>query len=71
MFKEKYAKDNYSFIDKQTAHGIDLIIESFPNDVGVFIPFILNVVVSEPGLAIEMQAGTLHAYLEITLFVQL
>ena len=71
LFKKKYAKDNYSFIDKLTAHGIHLIIKSFPNDIGVFFPFILNVVVSEPGLAIEMQAGTLHAYLEITLFVQL
>ena len=60
----KHAKGNYSFIDEHTSHGIDLIIENFPNDVSVFIPFILNVVVSQPGEAIVMQTGTLHAYLE-------
>lgn len=63
-FKAKHAKGNYSFIDEHTSHGIDLIIENFPNDVGVFIPFILNIVASQPGEAIVMQIGTLHAYLE-------
>ncbi|KAK8854455.1 hypothetical protein M9Y10_017019 [Tritrichomonas musculus] len=64
VFKAKHAKGEYSFIDEHTNHGIDLIIENFPNDVGVFIPFILNVVVFQPGEAIVMQTGTLHAYLE-------
>ncbi|KAK8893039.1 hypothetical protein M9Y10_030296 [Tritrichomonas musculus] len=64
-FKTNYQNGKYSSaIDQKTRHGVDLIIENFPDDVGIFIPFILNVIVSEPGKALFIPPGTLHAYLE-------
>lgn len=63
QFKSNFANKKYN-IDENTSHAINLIIENFPDDVGIFIPFILNVVVSQPGKALFIPPGTLHAYLE-------
>ncbi|KZS94051.1 mannose-6-phosphate isomerase [Sistotremastrum niveocremeum HHB9708] len=41
-----------------------IAIESdFPNDIGVFCPFVLNVIDLEPGQAIFLGAGEPHAYI--------
>lgn len=45
---------------------VELVIEldrQFPNDVGVFCVFLLNVVKLEPGEAIFLGAGEPHAYI--------
>ncbi len=41
----------------------DAIIDAFPNDSGVSVALLLNHVVLEPGDAIFLEAGNLHAYL--------
>jgi mannose-6-phosphate isomerase len=38
--------------------------QEYPMDIGVFSPIILNLICLEPGQAMFLQAGTLHAYLE-------
>ncbi|OHS92993.1 mannose-6-phosphate isomerase [Tritrichomonas foetus] len=66
--KEKFLSFTQNYhnygLDENTVHGIDLIVKYFPKDVGIFIPLILNVIVSEPGQALLIPTGTLHAYLE-------
>jgi mannose-6-phosphate isomerase len=49
--------------DKAYRWMIDLNQE-YPMDIGVFSPIILNLICLEPGQAMFLQAGTLHAYLE-------
>jgi mannose-6-phosphate isomerase len=50
--------------DKNTAYQwiIDLHKE-YPSDIGVLSPIILNLICLEPGQAMFLPAGTLHAYL--------
>jgi mannose-6-phosphate isomerase len=38
--------------------------QEYPMDIGVFSPIILNLICLEPGQAMFLHAGTLHAYLE-------
>jgi mannose-6-phosphate isomerase len=38
--------------------------QEYPLDIGVFSPIILNLICLEPGQALFLPAGTLHAYLE-------
>lgn len=38
--------------------------EEYPSDIGVFSPIILNLVCLEPGQALFLPAGELHAYLD-------
>jgi mannose-6-phosphate isomerase len=52
-------KDN----DKAYQWMIDLH-EQYPADIGVFSPIILNLIRLEPGQAMFLPAGTLHAYLD-------
>jgi len=40
------------------------LAEDYPNDIGVLSPVLLNLVCLEPGQAIFLDAGELHAYLE-------
>lgn len=61
-FKARYK--TIDAIDPLTKHAIDLIIENFPDDGGIFIPFILNVEPANPGEVVLIPTGTLHAYLE-------
>jgi mannose-6-phosphate isomerase len=51
--------------DKNRAYQcvIDLY-EEYPSDIGVLSPIILNLICLEPGQAMFLQAGTLHAYLD-------
>ena len=54
---------NYN-LDQTVSHGIELIVKYFPKDIGIFLPFILNVVMCEPGQCLLISTGTLHAYIE-------
>lgn len=47
----------------QTLRGIVKIAEQYPGDVGVLMALLLNHLVLEPGQAIYLDAGQLHAYL--------
>jgi mannose-6-phosphate isomerase len=38
--------------------------QEYPSDIGVFSPIILNLICLEPGQALFLPAGTLHAYLK-------
>ena len=51
--------------DKNAAYQwiIDLH-EEYPSDIGILSPIILNLICLEPGQAMFLQAGTLHAYLD-------
>ncbi|MDH3839095.1 MAG: mannose-6-phosphate isomerase, class I, partial [Desulfobacteraceae bacterium] len=51
--------------DKNNAYQwiIDLHKE-YPSDIGIFSPIILNLICLEPGQAMFLPAGTLHAYLD-------
>jgi len=51
--------------DKNNAYQwiIDLY-EEYPTDIGVLSPIILNLICLEPGQAMFLPAGTLHAYLD-------
>lgn len=40
--------------------------ESYPGDIGVLSPLLLNVIHLEPGQAMFLKAGTLHAYMKGT-----
>ena len=48
---------------RQTLRGIAKIAEQYPNDVGILVALLLNHVALEPGQAIYLDAGQLHAYL--------
>lgn len=39
------------------------LLNSYPDDIGAFAPILLNTVRLQPGEALYMKAGTLHAYL--------
>jgi mannose-6-phosphate isomerase len=58
-------KNAQSVKDENRAYQwmIDLNQE-YPSDIGVFSPVILNLICLEPGQAMFLSAGTLHAYLE-------
>jgi mannose-6-phosphate isomerase len=51
--------------DKNAAYQwiIDLH-EEYPSDIGILSPIILNLICLEPGQAMFLPAGTLHAYLD-------
>jgi mannose-6-phosphate isomerase len=40
------------------------IADDYPNDIGVLAPILLNLICLEPGQALFLDAGELHAYLE-------
>ena len=42
------------------------LAEDYPDDIGVLSPILLNLICLEPGQAIFLDAGQLHAYLEGT-----
>jgi mannose-6-phosphate isomerase len=52
--------------DHPAALAIDWVCQLdkfYPDDIGVFAPLILNTILLQPGEAIYMDAGTIHAYL--------
>jgi mannose-6-phosphate isomerase len=51
--------------DKNRAYQcVTELYEEYPLDIGVLSPIILNLICLEPGQAMFLQAGTLHAYLD-------
>jgi len=58
-------KNANQLIDKNAAYRwiIDLH-EEYPTDIGILSPIILNLICLEPGQAMFLPAGTLHAYLD-------
>lgn len=50
-------------IDGDLVEVVLLIHQYFPNDVGVFLPFITNVVEGEPGMSLFIPTGVIHSYL--------
>jgi mannose-6-phosphate isomerase len=51
--------------DKNRAYQCVIeLYEEYPFDIGVLSPVILNLICLEPGQAMFLQAGTLHAYLD-------
>jgi mannose-6-phosphate isomerase len=62
---DEAVKNAQSVKDEDPAYQwmIDLNQE-YPSDIGVFSPIILNLICLEPGQAMFLPAGTLHAYLE-------
>jgi mannose-6-phosphate isomerase len=59
----RYKTGNISKVE-DAVHKLVIELESqYPNDVGVFCIFLLNVVKLEPGQAIFLGAGEPHAYI--------
>lgn len=51
-------------LDSDVARNLVFIGEAFPGDVGVLAALLLNHVTLEPGQALFLPAGNMHAYLE-------
>ncbi|GAL38185.1 mannose-6-phosphate isomerase [Vibrio maritimus] len=58
----KFTVDNDSPLNTQ----IQALANQYPNDIGLFAPFILNVLTLEPGEAMYLDAETPHAYIQGT-----
>jgi len=56
--------DRVAELDSFVARNLVFIGEAFPGDVGVLAALLLNHVELEPGQALFLPAGNLHAYLE-------
>jgi mannose-6-phosphate isomerase len=60
--------NEFKDFDDNLIFALKAINRHFPGDVGIFFPFILNVVSGEPGTAIFISTGTLHCYLSGELY---
>ncbi|AEI10080.1 mannose-6-phosphate isomerase [Corynebacterium resistens DSM 45100] len=49
---------------EQTLQGVVKIAEQYPGDVGILVALLLNHLALQPGEAIYLDAGQLHAYLD-------
>jgi mannose-6-phosphate isomerase len=58
----KKARD--AAIDRPEFEWMIKLADHYPEDIGVLSPFFLNLICLEPGQAIYLDAGELHAYLE-------
>lgn len=56
--------DRAAELDSDVARNLVFIGEAFPGDVGVLAALLLNHVQLEPGQALFLPAGNMHAYLE-------
>lgn len=63
----KIMKGEYHF-EATILSAFTAINRYFPGDVGIFFPLILNIVECNPGSALYIPAGILHAYLEGDLY---
>lgn len=52
------------FSDLQLKHWIKKLATEYPSDIGILSPIFLNLICLEPGQALFLAAGELHAYLE-------
>lgn len=53
-------------VDPDLHHWLLLLSQRYPDDVGVCAPLLLNLIHLQPGQAIALRAGVLHAYLQGT-----
>lgn len=51
-------------VEDDLGHLVLEIAQSYPEDIGLFAPFMLNVLTLEPGQAMYLEARTPHAYLK-------
>jgi len=49
--------------DQNSANWIKKLSDEYPSDIGILAPILLNLVCLEPGQALFLPAGELHAYL--------
>ena len=54
----------YKFSDQQIVYWVKRLSNEYPSDIGMLSPILLNLVCLEPGQALFLPAGELHAYLE-------
>ncbi len=52
------------FSDQRLKHWIKKLATEYPTDIGILSPIFLNLICLEPGQALFLPAGELHAYLE-------
>ena len=67
--KELAVHDLLSFAHQKTSDISELILElaqTYPGDIGLFTPLLLNVITLNPGEAMYLDARTPHAYLKGT-----
>jgi mannose-6-phosphate isomerase len=57
-----------SIIGEAALTAIQAIRAFFPDDIGVFCPLFLNTIVGEPGSALYIPTGVLHAYIKGDLY---
>jgi mannose-6-phosphate isomerase len=50
--------------DQQLKYWIERIASEYPNDIAILSPMLLNLICLEPGQALFLPAGELHAYLD-------
>lgn len=55
--------DNAQSIDLEEARWVEQLHGKFPNDIGILSPLLLNLIRLEPGEAMFLPAGRMHAYL--------
>jgi len=58
LHAKKYSEDNQIYKWMISLH------HEYPSDIGIFSPILLNLICLEPGQAMFLQAGELHAYLD-------
>ena len=52
------------FSDPRLKHWVKRLATEYPSDIGILAPVFLNLIGLEPGQALYLAAGELHAYLE-------
>ena len=50
--------------DQDSINWMRKLSEAYPSDIGILSPLLLNLICLEPGQALFLPAGELHAYLE-------
>lgn len=63
---EHTIKNIHLLKDKYTKDWLAKLFDIYPNDIGAISPLFLNTFKLEPGQAVYLQAGFLHAYLQGT-----
>jgi mannose-6-phosphate isomerase len=64
MLVGRYKSGGWVKEEEEVKDWVVRLDEQFPDDIGVFCVFVLNIVRLKPGEAIFLGAGEPHAYLE-------
>jgi len=57
-------KNTNKLSEQRLRYWIELIAAEYPNDIAILSPLLLNLICLEPGQALFLPAGELHAYLD-------